>query len=168
LNEELYNDGTWRIVRESASLPDGRVKRISRVYRCDAVSVLAFTDKGNVLLIREFRPYYGEYVWMLPTGKVDKENEAEVTAQRELQEEAGFRANEITPYCTVQHAESIAITHHIFIAKKLESSPLPQDAHEMIEVHELSLDAAIDQVLKSPIVHSPSAYALLRYAREHP
>jgi ADP-ribose pyrophosphatase len=165
--EELYADDTWRIVRESAPLPDGRVKRTSRVYRCDAVSVLAFPTPGMVLVLKEFRPFYGEYVWMLPSGKVDKEQDISKAAQRELQEETGFRAETLSHYCTTRQAESIAIANHIFLAHNLVHSPLPQDEDECIEVHELSLEEAIENVLSGPVIHTPSAFGLLRYAREH-
>ena len=123
--EELFNGHGWRIFLETGKLPDGRQKTMARAERVDSVHLLAFTDDGRVLMLREFRPIYGTYIWMLPSGRID-----------------------------------------IFIARDLTKDPLPQDAEEMIEVHELSLEEAIDNVLASKFVHTASAYALLRYLRE--
>ncbi|MSR68102.1 NUDIX hydrolase [Candidatus Peribacteria bacterium] len=144
----------------------GAVKKVARVERCDSVHIIAFTDDKNILLLREYRPFYGEYIWMLPSGKADKEKDMSVAAQRELQEETGFRASELTLYCTTNHSESLISSNHIFIARKLTPAPLPQDDDELIVVHRLSLDDALEKILSSKIVHTASAYALLRYLRE--
>ena len=153
---------------DEASLPDGRKKKLVRVHRCDSVHVLAFQKDSQILLLREFRPFYGKYVWMLPSGRVDKENDIEAGAQRELQEETGFRAKSLEHYCSTRHSESMDFTNHIFIAKDLVEDPREQDEDELIEVHAMPLKEAIEKVLQSPIVHTASAYALLRYTYEHP
>lgn len=150
----------------ASSQGGGAVKKVARVERCDSVHIIAFTDDKNILLLREYRPFYGEYIWMLPSGKADKEKDMSVAAQRELQEETGFRASELTLYCTTNHSESLISSNHIFIARKLTPAPLPQDDDELIVVHRLSLDDALEKILSSKIVHTASAYALLRYLRE--
>lgn len=164
--EELFNQFGWKVTLEEASLPDGRVKKAARVERCDSVHVIAESKPGHVLMLREFRPFYQKHIWMIPSGKVDKEDDINVAAQRELQEETGFRANAIQPWCKVNNSDAIKITNHIFIAKNLEKDPLPQDATEMIELHELPIEEAIEKVLTSPYIHTVSAFALMRYARE--
>ena len=58
--------------------------------------------------------------------------------------------------------------NHFYIASDLVHDPLPQDDDEMIEVHELALLEAVERVLESPQPRMPSAFALLRYIREHP
>lgn len=164
---ELFNDHGWRVVLASATLPDGRVKRVARVGRADSVHILAFPTDDTILILREYRPYYGTYIWMLPSGRADKENDIVAAAQRELQEETGFRADELTPYCTTNHSESLMTTNHLFIARKLVPSVLPQDNDELIEVHTLGLEEALENVLSSPKVHTASAYGLLRYMKDH-
>src|SRR3989344_8511241 len=162
--EELFNQFGWKLTMEEASLTDRKIKKkLVRVHRCDSVHILAFPEPSKILLLREFRPFYGKYVWMLPSGRVDKENDIEAGAQRELQEETGFRAKSLTHYCSTRHSESMEMTNHNFIAKKLLKDPREQDEDELIEVHEMTLEEAIEKVLQSPIVHTASAYALLRY-----
>ncbi|MDD4627920.1 MAG: NUDIX hydrolase [Candidatus Peribacteraceae bacterium] len=165
--QELYSGHGWRIVTEEASLPDGRIKKTARVYRCDSAHVLAFTKAGNVLMIREYRPFYKAFIWMVPSGKVDKEADPLTAASRELREETGFSAAIIEPYFTSRHSEAQEQQNHFFQANTLKHDPLPQDATELIEVHEMSVSEAIDRVLTSPVIHTESALALLRYAREH-
>ena len=166
--EELYNDGKWRIVKETASLPDGRKKTIVRGYRPDVVSILAFPTPGRILLLREYRVFDGGWVWMLPTGIVDKESDPLEAAKRELREETGFRAKTITHAFTGMHSETLVSLYHFYVATDLMKDPLPQDSDEMIEVHELPLQEAVNRVLDCSTPRMPSVFGLLRYLREHP
>ncbi|RCV51662.1 NUDIX domain-containing protein [Marinitenerispora sediminis] len=58
-----------------------------------AVAVVALDDAGRVLLLRQYRHAVGHQLWELPAGMRDVDGEPPVrTAQRELLEEAGYRA----------------------------------------------------------------------------
>ena len=165
-SEELYSGHGWRVSLDEAPLPDGRVKKAARVSRCDTVHILAFTSKTTVLLLKEYRPFLGGFIWMLPTGRVNKEHDLHVAAQRELQEETGYRAEKLELYATCHHSETFGSSNHIFLAHGVTKDPLPADPDEMMEVHDLPLTEAITNVLGCTSVHAPSAYALLRYERE--
>lgn len=165
--EELYSGHGWRVTLEEAAFPNGEIKRVARVKRCDSAHIIALTDAGKVLLLHEYRPFFGTYIWMLPTGRVNKEKDPLVAAGRELQEETGFRAEDLQFYCSANHSEGFPMVNHIFVAKKLIRDPLPPEKDEMIEVHECTIPDAIEKILSChPHVHMPSAYGLLRYARE--
>ena len=168
MTEDLYNDGKWRITRETAELPNGRKKTIVRGNRSDIASILAFPTPKTILLLREYRVFDHGWVWMLPTGHVDKETDPLEAAKRELREETGFRAEKISHFCTGMHSETFASRNHFFLATDLVRDPLPQEDDEMIEVHELPLNEALDKILEAPQPRMPSAFALLRYMREHP
>ncbi|MBI3618504.1 NUDIX hydrolase [Candidatus Peregrinibacteria bacterium] len=111
--EVLYDGYGWKLMIDESALPDGRVKRAVVVHRCDSVHILAFPTPSRVLLVREFRPRYGTYLWMLPSGRADKEDDHEEAAQRELQEETGFRAERLTYYCSTRHSETFDCANHI-------------------------------------------------------
>lgn len=164
---DLYKDSDFRIsLEESPPLPDGRIKKAARIYRADTVSTIPFKDEKHILLLREYRPFYAEWIWMIPSGRVDKETDMHAAAQRELQEETGYRANKLTYLWATNATESIVFTNHIFTAHELMPASLPQDDDELMEVHEMTFDEALEKVLNSTKVHSASAYALLRYKHE--
>lgn len=167
MEEVLFDQFDWKIVLEEVTLPDGRTKKTGRAQRPDSVHILAFPSPGRILMLREYRPYYKDYVWMIPSGRMDKENDRDIAAQRELQEETGFKAHKLDYYFSANHSESLIMSNHVYIATGLEPAPLPQDADEMIEVHELSLPEALEKVQTSKKTHTISAYALLRYMHEH-
>lgn len=164
--ENLYEGHGWRVTFEEAPLPNGKIKKIARVRRCDTAHIIAITDVGNVVLIREFRPFFQEYVWMLPTGRVNKEPDPKTAALRELQEETGYRAEEITFLCKAAHSEGFPSVNHVFVARHLTKDPLPPDDTELIEVYECTVSEAIEKVLSCTHVHMPSAFGLLFFARK--
>jgi ADP-ribose pyrophosphatase len=165
-SEELFSKKGWRLTVDTAGLPDGRTKSMVRVHHHDRVHILAFPTDQTVLVLREYRPMYGTYVWMLPTGGVDKEDDPHLAAGRELREETGFAAKVITPFGSSRHAEGIDVVCRYFLAHELRKDPLPQDDTELMECHELSLEEAAERILTSPVVHTPSAYFILKYIRE--
>ncbi len=162
-SKELFNGHGVRVTLDTADLPGGGTKTSARLHRPDVVHIIAINSDGNVLLLREYRPFYGEYIWMLPSGHVDKESDALEAAHRELREETGFRAQSLTHFVTAQTAEKLVTKNHIYIGKDLVPDPLPQDAYERIEVHSFPIDEALKLVQSSPNIHMPSAYGLLLY-----
>lgn len=165
--ETLFDGFGWKVTMEEASLPNGKKKKTARVHRADTVTMIAEIRPGTILLLREFRPYYGEYLWMLPSGRIDKESDMTIAAQRELQEETGFRAANLKHLWVANISESLILTNHFFYASDLTPDPLPQDDDELMEVHEVEIEDALKRIESSSKVHLPSAYALQRWLREN-
>lgn len=167
MSDILYQGHGWDIRMDEGRTKDGRVVTRARAHICDTVHIVASPKPGHVFLLKEWRPYYQKHVWMIPSGKMDKEKDPAVAAQRELQEETGCRAGVLKPFVTVRHAEHIDYVCHIYTATDLVPDPLNQDDDESIELHEIALGDAIDLVLQSDPIHTVTALALLRYQREY-
>ena len=83
----------WLALREdSVELPDGRTTIYGVVSCGNCVGVLPFIDRHTVLLVRQYRYVAGRATWEMPTGGVHQGETVEEAAQRELAEEAGYRA----------------------------------------------------------------------------
>ncbi len=65
---------------------------VERVNCSGIIAVVAFTDDGEVLIIRQFRPPINGYVIELPAGLCDIGESIENAAERELIEETGYSA----------------------------------------------------------------------------
>ncbi len=61
----------------------------------DYVAVLALTESGQVLLVRQYRPTTESYTLELPSGHAETEEPPEDTARRELLEETGYEAEKM-------------------------------------------------------------------------
>lgn len=161
----LYEDPDWKVVRETASLPNEIIKDVTRVHAADRVHLVAFITDTTIAVLREYRPFYGEWVYMLPGGRVDKETDHLIAAQRELQEEAGYKADLLELFGESKNTESTTTTNYYYRARNLTEDPLPEDDDELMEVHEMTIDEALEKILGSPVVHTPSAYALFLHKR---
>lgn len=163
---EHYNARGWKIVEEEAQLPDGRKKKMDRIYRVDSVHILAFNDEGKLLLIREYRPFFKDYIWMLPSGKADKEVNVDDGAHRELREETGFRAKTLRHLCDASPGEMYGFLNCFYVATDLVHDPLPPEEAESIEVFPMDLEEALQKIVSSSTVNLPSAYGVLRYMHD--
>lgn len=164
--EELFNGDGWKIIRETATLPDGRTATKTRAHYSDTVHLLALNEKGELLVLREYRPFYKTYIWMLPSGHVDKETDHHMAADRELREETGFRAKDLKHLWTANATEKLNATNYFYLAKNLVHDPLPQDDDEFMEVHALLPEEAYERIAGSERVHLASAYGVLRYMKD--
>lgn len=94
----------------------------------DEVLVVALTDDGDVLLAVEPSPAFGTAVRILPGGQVEPDLSLADLANKELQEEIGFRAGrldylgELWPW-----AKYLAVRSHVFLARELTPSKLVGD-----------------------------------------
>jgi ADP-ribose pyrophosphatase len=61
----------------------------------DYVSVVAFTEDGRTVIVRQYRPAVEHHTLELPSGLVDPGETPEETARRELLEETGYEAGEV-------------------------------------------------------------------------
>jgi ADP-ribose diphosphatase len=99
----------------------------------DAALVVPINDMGEVLLVREPSPAYGDDVLVLPGGVIESGESAEQAANRELREEIGVRAE-------LRHLGSVApmvkyvrARFDVFVGTNLVSDAL-DDGDEPYEV----------------------------------
>jgi len=163
---EHYNARGWKIVEEQATYPDGRTKRMDRIYKVDSVHVVAVNEEGKLLIIKEYRPFHNDYIWMLPSGKADQETDMVVAAKRELREETGYTAASMIHLCDACPGEMYGFLNRFYVATGLAYDPLlPGDA-DYIEVFALDAEEALRKITSSSTVNLPSAYGVLRYLHD--
>lgn len=133
VTEEEMNNTIW----ERCFVPDG-------------VIVFPITDEGKILLIEEKRPHETPNVRLKPVSGIleislgtPKDN-----AQREMQEEIGFRAEKLTPILTINSSGTINSSQYFFIAEGLVADKLPNpDGEDVI----LSIKAYTPQELEEMV-----------------
>lgn len=86
-------DGFVRVVRRPMLLPDGREADWDILDTPATVSVLALTEDGDAVLVRQYRPGVDRLVLSLPGGLVDEGESPVAAGLRELREETGFGAS---------------------------------------------------------------------------
>ncbi|MGY1717809.1 NUDIX domain-containing protein [Blastococcus sp. SYSU DS0552] len=91
--EPVYEGRVIRLVKDTVAMPGGGDSVREVVRHPGAVAVVALTETGEVVLLRQYRHPVGGYLWELPAGLRDAEGEPPLeTAKRELAEEVRLSA----------------------------------------------------------------------------
>lgn len=97
-SHELFNGSFLHARRDEVTLPDGKRATREYVVHPGAVMVIPMLvdPEGGVQLVleRQFRYPVGQVMVEFPAGKLDAGETVLACAQRELQEETGYRAAE--------------------------------------------------------------------------
>ena len=136
-----------------------------------AVAVLVpVTDNDELVLVEQYRVPVEGNVIELPAGLVgdkDDENESVLTAaQRELEEETGFRSNRLTLLLTCPSSPGMSDeTISIYLAEDLvQTGPGGGDESEAITVHIIPIDTVTEWLaaqMKAGKLVDPKTYAAL-------
>ncbi len=93
-SETLYTGKIFALRRDQVRMPGDKVVTREVVEHFGAVAVVALDERGNICLVYQYRHALGRRLWELPAGLLDVKGEAaQLTAARELEEEAGLRAD---------------------------------------------------------------------------
>jgi nudix-type nucleoside diphosphatase (YffH/AdpP family) len=174
LGDRLVHQGhIWSVVVGSFAAPDGSTFERDIVRSPGAVAAvpLLFDAEGNasVVLVRQYRAAYDEFVIEVPAGMRDVADEPTVeTAHRELIEEVGLdagRLEELTQfYPSAGMTDSVL---HLFLATEL--TPVPQELHgpeeEHLEVLHVPFETALAMIDNGEIRDVKTIVGLLLVAR---
>lgn len=94
-SETVYGGRVVSLRRDTVRMSDGELAVREVVAHPGAVAVVALDDKGNVVLVNQYRHPVGRRLDELPAGLLDVDGESALSAaQRELAEEAAVLARD--------------------------------------------------------------------------
>jgi ADP-ribose diphosphatase len=156
---------------ESVSLrfSNGEEREFERLKRYEPgiVMIIPFLSQDTVLLVQEYAAGVHDYNLTLPKGRVEPGEDILTAANRELQEEIGYKANKLTYLCALTNAPHYSPTQaYVVLAEDLTPSVLEADEPEPLVVvpwhfHQLS------DLIKRPDFHEARAIAALYLAKEY-
>jgi ADP-ribose pyrophosphatase len=154
------------VSRERVVLPNGRELWLDIVHHPGAAAVVPFTGDAEVALIRQYRHAAGGTILEVPAGKLDRGEAPERCAERELAEEAGYRAGRLTALGSIWTTPGFTDeVIHLFAAFDLAPVASRPEDDEVIEVIRVPLDHALDLVWRGELRDAKSALALIHAAR---
>ncbi|ADP32951.1 NUDIX hydrolase [Bacillus atrophaeus] len=161
--EKLFSGKVIDLYVEDVELPNGKTSKREIVKHPGAVAVLAVTDSNKIILVNQYRKPLERTIVEIPAGKLEKGEEPEYTALRELEEETGYTAKKLTKitafYTSPGFADEIV---HLFLAEDLsvleEKRELDED--EFVEVMEVTLEDALKLVETREVYDAKTAYAI--------
>ncbi|HLS06307.1 MAG TPA: NUDIX hydrolase [Bacillota bacterium] len=145
-------------------LPNGQTSKREIVKHSGAVAVIPITDDGKIIFVEQYRKPLEKSLVEIPAGKLEPGEEPHITAVRELEEETGYTADELTFVTSFYTSPGFADElMDIYLAKQLKplETPVAGDADEFVEKVILSLDEAKQYVKEKRIHDAKTVYALL-------
>jgi len=133
-SELVYKGRIIKVYKDKMLLPSGAVSEFDVVRHPGAILVVPLVSDSKVILLRQFRPVIGGYLYELPAGTIERGESPLACAKREIIEEAGFRAKKMTRLGEIYPVPGYS-TEKIFIfkAQGLKKAYAPGDKDEIIE-----------------------------------
>ncbi len=151
---------------ETVELPDGTRCELEIVHHPGGAAVVAINQQQEVCLLRQYRHAAGGWVWELPAGKLEPNEPPLITAQRELQEEAGVEAK---CWQSLGHYVSspgiLTERVHLFRATDLRAVTAAPEAGEVFEVHWVALAQALARIDSGEYSDGKTCLGILKAAR---
>ncbi|MHB8535727.1 MAG: ADP compounds hydrolase NudE [Sulfuricaulis sp.] len=141
--ETLARTRIFRVEQIGLRFANGREVSYERLKSSagGAVLIVPMLDAGTVLLIREYAAGVERYELALPKGRVEEGESVIEAANREIMEEVGYGARQLTHFKSVTLAPGyFSHATHLVLARDLYPERRDGDEPEAIEVVPWPLD----------------------------
>ncbi len=148
----LLHGRVFKLIRENVTLTNGITVDLDIIRHPGASAMVPLSDKSTVILIKQYRHSMGDFIWEIPAGTLGPDETPLECAKRELAEETGFLADEWQKMGEITPVPGYSDERiHIFIAANLKPTEQNLDGDEMLNVHEVKVDNAIEMIHKGII-----------------
>jgi ADP-ribose pyrophosphatase len=163
---QSFKGRIFSVTVDRVTAPNGRTVTLDIVRHPGSVVLLPMQDDGQVVLIRQYRYALDRWIWELPAGGVEADEDPAAAAARECEEEIGLVPGRVefagawypTPgFCTEE-------MNYYRLGELRRPNPDDPQAHkdedEDIRVQVFSLDEARAMVRRGEIVDLKTAWGL--------
>jgi ADP-ribose pyrophosphatase len=168
-SQELLRSRLVTVRSDKVRTPDGQWAERDVVRHPGAVAVLPLDADHRVLMIRQYRHPVGHLLWEIPAGLRDVAGEDPLrTVQRELLEEAGYRARDWRVLADYYSSPGFSTERlRVYLARDLER--VPEAERDFVPVAEeahlltawLPLEEGVRKVLAGELHNGVAALAIL-------
>jgi ADP-ribose pyrophosphatase len=162
--EEIYKGRVITLHRDTLRLSEG-TKLVREVVEHPGAVVVLALDGDDLLFVRQHRYAAGEELLEFVAGGLEPGEDPAEAADRELQEEAGFKAGRLTKLGEFFSAPGFCSEKlHLFLAEDLIPSKLPGDEDEEIELVRMTKAEALRLAREGAIRDAKTLAGLLLWA----
>lgn len=170
LHEEMVLETpVFSVYRQICRSPkDNLDKRFFVLKSLDWAQVLAITEAGEAVLVRQFRQGSRELSLELPGGVVEEGQSPLEAARRELREETGYTAEKWRRLTIFRANPAVRSNRaHLFLAEGARlTEPTEFDENEDLELITVPLSRLKHMVMDGTIDHAIMAAGILYYLGE--
>ena len=152
VDEIEYNSGN-KANREVILHPGGAV-------------VVGVTKENKIVMVKQHRYPMNKILIELPAGKLDKDEDPQTCASRELEEETGYRSNKLEKLGSIYTTPGYSSEElHIYVALDLaEGNHNREEGEKGMEIKEFSLEEIENMVEENKIVDGKTISGIFLYS----
>lgn len=164
ISSEVKFKGRIVTVRlDKAQLVNGRAVTREVVEHPGGVTILPLFDDGTVSVVRQFRYPFQKVVTELPAGKLEYGEDHREAALRELSEEVGVEADELTYLgCLYVSPGFCTEVLHMYLARGLHQGESHPDEDEFLEDQRVPFAQLAGQVMSGEITDGKTVATVLK------
>lgn len=163
-SERIYEGKIINLKVDEVSLPNGHTSKRELIEHPGAVAIVAITAEKKIIMVEQYRKALERSIIEVPAGKLEKGEEPETTARRELEEETGYTADSLQLIQSFSTSPGFADeVVHLFFAeglRKSESGAVTDD-DEFVELMEVTVEEAEQMMQENRIYDAKTAFAVL-------
>jgi ADP-ribose pyrophosphatase len=91
----VFTGRIFDVTVDRVRLPHGREADLEIVHHEGSIVLIPVAPDGRVLLVRQYRHAVGRFLWELPAGSLETNEDVAIAAARECQEELGLIADRL-------------------------------------------------------------------------
>ena len=162
-SKTMFQGRIITVLLDTAGLPDGGTAQREVVLHPGGVAILALDEADNVALVRQYRyPLHG-LLLELPAGKLDPGEDHRPAALRELSEETGLEAGELTYLgCLLASPGFCTERLHMYLARDLRKKESHPDEDEFLNVITMPFQQLLEQVMDGTIEDAKTVATVLK------
>jgi ADP-ribose pyrophosphatase len=117
-------------------------------------AVVAVKDDGKIILVKQYRHPIQQAILELPAGKLDKGEDPQVCAIRELEEETGYKPGKIEKLGVISTSPGFCTEIlHIYLAQDLIPGNHNREEGELgMELLEFTMDEIEQKIMSGEII----------------
>jgi ADP-ribose pyrophosphatase len=157
----LHKGRVFNLVNENYTLENGVTAEMDFIQHPGAAAMVPMLNNQEVVLIKQYRHAIREFIWEIPAGTLGAGELPLNCARRELVEETGYSADGWHPLGTITPLPGCSDERiHIFLASDLKIAEQQLDPDEMLNVHSLNFNDALQMILTGEISDGKSISGL--------
>jgi len=162
-SECVYDGKIMTVCRDNVEISTGKKSFREVVHHSGGVVVAAIKDDNKILAVKQFRYPLKQTIIELPAGKLEKDENPDFAAARELEEETGYKANIWKSLGYIYTSPGYSDEKlYLYLAKDLEFVGEHPDDGEVLKTYEFPLDEFIEKVKSGEISDAKTVCAIMR------